>query len=93
VLDHFDGYRGSGPVRIGNGAAGQLQLDIHGEALDAMLLADAQGIRTTHQVWRNTVRLIDWLCDNWDQPDAGIWESRSHPRDYTYGRLMSALRI
>ncbi|TDB82494.1 MULTISPECIES: glycoside hydrolase family 15 protein [unclassified Micromonospora] len=89
ILPHLEGYRGSGPVRIGNGAADQLQLDIHGEALDAMLLADEQGIRASHQVWRSTVRLVDWLCDNWDQPDAGIWESRSHPRDYTFGRLMS----
>ncbi|MFI7575963.1 glycoside hydrolase family 15 protein [Micromonospora sp. NPDC049497] len=89
VLDHFEGYRGSGPVRIGNGAADQLQLDIHGEALDAMHLADEQGIRASHQVWRSTVRMVDWVCENWDQPDAGIWESRSHPRDYTYGRLMS----
>ncbi|SCG57342.1 Glucoamylase (glucan-1,4-alpha-glucosidase), GH15 family [Micromonospora echinaurantiaca] len=88
-LCHLEGYRGSSPVRIGNGAADQLQLDIHGEALDAMHLADEQGIRTSHQVWRSTVRLVDWLCDNWDQPDAGIWESRSHPRHYTYGRLMS----
>ncbi|MFR9779696.1 glycoside hydrolase family 15 protein [Micromonospora sp. MS34] len=89
VLDHFEGYRGSGPVRIGNGAADQLQLDIHGEALYAMHLADQQGIRPSHQVWRSTVRLVDWLCHSWDQPDAGIWESRSHPRNYTYGRLMS----
>ncbi len=88
VLEHLEGYRGSGPVRIGNGAADQLQLDIHGEALDAMLLADEQGIRASHQVWRSTVRMVDWLCDNWDQPDAGIWESRSHPRNYTFGRLM-----
>ncbi|MDM4719060.1 glycoside hydrolase family 15 protein [Micromonospora sp. WMMA1363] len=89
ILDHLEGYLGSGPVRIGNGAADQLQLDIHGEALDAMLFADEQGIRASHQVWRSTVRMVDWLCDNWDQPDAGIWESRGHPRDYTFGRLMS----
>lgn len=89
ILGHLEGYLGSGPVRIGNGAADQLQLDIHGEALDAMLFADQQGIRVTHQVWRSTVRMVDWLCDNWNQPDAGIWESRTHPRDYTFGRLMS----
>ncbi|MCW3842789.1 glycoside hydrolase family 15 protein, partial [Micromonospora yasonensis] len=89
IIDHFEGYRGSGPVRIGNGAAEQLQLDIHGEALYAMHLADEQGIQPSHQVWRSTVKLVDWLCRNWDQPDAGIWESRHHPRNYTYGRLMS----
>ncbi|MET7376239.1 glycoside hydrolase family 15 protein [Micromonospora arida] len=89
VLDHLEGYRGSRPVRIGNGAADQVQLDIHGEALYAMHLADEQGIRVSHQVWKSTVRLVDWLCHNWDQPDAGIWESRHHPRNYTFGRVMS----
>jgi GH15 family glucan-1,4-alpha-glucosidase len=89
VLDHLEGYRGSRPVRIGNGAADQLQLDIHGEALYAMHLADEQGIRVSHQVWKSTVRLVDWLCHNWDQRDAGIWESRHHPRNYTFGRVMS----
>ncbi|MGW3889093.1 glycoside hydrolase family 15 protein [Micromonospora chokoriensis] len=89
TLDHFEGYRGSGPVRIGNGAADQLQLDIHGEALYALHVASEQGYDASHGVWQSTIRLIDWLCDNWDQPDAGIWESRHHPRDYTYGRLMS----
>ncbi|TQJ22015.1 GH15 family glucan-1,4-alpha-glucosidase [Micromonospora sp. A202] len=89
VLDHLEGYRGSRPVRIGNGAADQIQLDIHGEALYAMHLADEQGIRVSHQVWKSTVRLVDWLCHNWDQPDAGIWESRHHPRNYTFGRVMS----
>nr|WP_269089875.1 glycoside hydrolase family 15 protein [Micromonospora acroterricola] len=89
TLDHFEGYRGSAPVRIGNEAADQLQIDIHGEALYAMHSADQQGIRASHDVWESTVRLVDWLCRNWDQADAGIWESRHHPRDYTYGRLMS----
>ncbi|MEU4338157.1 glycoside hydrolase family 15 protein [Micromonospora lupini] len=89
VLDHLEGYRGSRPVRIGNGAADQLQLDIHGEALYAMHLADEQGIRVSHQVWKSTVRLVDWLCTHWDQADAGIWESRHHPRNYTFGRVMS----
>ncbi|MGW3788486.1 glycoside hydrolase family 15 protein [Micromonospora chokoriensis] len=89
TLDHLEGYRGSRPVRIGNGAADQLQLDIHGEALYAMHLADEQGIRVSHQVWKSTVRLVDWLCRHWDQADAGIWESRHHPRNYTFGRVMS----
>ncbi|GGM63806.1 glucoamylase [Micromonospora sonchi] len=89
VLDHFEGYRGSAPVRIGNGAAEQSQLDIQGEALYAMHLAGDYGIRTFHQTWESTVKVVDWLCRNWDQPDAGIWESRSHPRDYTFSRVMS----
>ena len=89
ILDHFEGYCGSAPVRIGNGAADQSQLDIQGEALYAMHLAGERGIRAFHQTWQSTVKLIDWLCHNWDQPDAGLWESRSHTRNYTYSRVMS----
>ncbi|SCF32998.1 Glucoamylase (glucan-1,4-alpha-glucosidase), GH15 family [Micromonospora viridifaciens] len=93
ILDHFEGYRGSAPVRIGNGAANQSQLDIQGEALYAMHLAGEHGIRAFHQTWQSTVKLIDWLCHNWDNPDAGIWESRSHPRNYTYSRVMSWVAV
>ncbi|MGW3808301.1 glycoside hydrolase family 15 protein [Micromonospora sp. NPDC005113] len=89
ILDTFEGYRGSGPVRVGNSATDQLQLDIHGEVLYAMHVADEQGIRASHEVWRCTAKVVDWLCDNWNQPDAGIWESRGHPRNYTYTRMMS----
>ncbi|MFI7425490.1 glycoside hydrolase family 15 protein [Micromonospora sp. NPDC049836] len=89
TLDHLEGYRGSAPVRIGNGAAGQLQLDIYGEMLNALELVDSHGLAPFHQGWLNTVKLIDWLCDNWDQPEDGIWETRGGRRDFTYGRLMS----
>jgi GH15 family glucan-1,4-alpha-glucosidase len=89
VLDHFEGYRGSAPVRVGNGAAGQLQLDIYGEALNALHLADSHGFQGTHQGWLNVVRLVDWLCEHWDQPEDGIWETRAGRQDFTYGRLMS----
>ena len=89
TLDHFEGYRGSSPVRIGNGAATQLQLDIYGEALDSVHLADAHELRMSHDGWSNTARLVDWLCDHWDQPDDGIWETRGGRQDFVYGRLMS----
>ena len=89
TLDHLEGYRGSAPVRIGNGAAGQLQLDIYGEMLNALELVDAHGLPPFHQGWLNTVKLVDWLCDNWDRPEDGIWETRGGRRDFTYGRLMS----
>ncbi|QGN48709.1 glycoside hydrolase family 15 protein [Micromonospora sp. WMMD558] len=89
MLDHFEGYRGSAPVRVGNGAANQLQLDIYGEALNALHVADGQGLQPGHEGWRNTARLVDWLCDNWDQPEDGIWETRGGRHDFTYGRLMS----
>jgi GH15 family glucan-1,4-alpha-glucosidase len=90
TLDHFEGYRGSRPVRIGNGAATQLQLDIFGEAMDSVRLADvtlpAAGV--TDAAWNDLARLIDWLCDNWDQPDEGIWETRGGRKPFTYGRVM-----
>ncbi|MCM0677620.1 glycoside hydrolase family 15 protein [Micromonospora phytophila] len=88
-LDHLEGYRGSGPVRVGNDAAGQFQLDIYGETMNCMHLADSYGLRSSHDEWRNTVRMMDWLCEHWDQPEDGIWETRAGRRDFTYGRLMS----
>ncbi|MFI6263222.1 glycoside hydrolase family 15 protein [Micromonospora sp. NPDC051006] len=89
VLDHFEGYRGSAPVRVGNGAANQLQLDIYGEVLNGLHEADSHGLQTSHQLWLNTVRLVDWVCEHWDQPEDGIWETRGGRQDFTYGRLMS----
>jgi GH15 family glucan-1,4-alpha-glucosidase len=87
TLDHWEGWRGSKPVRIGNGAADQLQLDIYGEALDAMHHADAQGLQFAHQGWTAVVKVIDWLCEHWDQPEEGIWETRGGQKDFTYGRF------
>jgi len=89
VLEHWEGYRGSSPVRIGNGAAGQLQLDIYGEAMDSIYYADRRGIQGGHQGWVSVCELLDWLTDNWDQPEEGIWETRGGRKDFTYGRLMS----
>jgi GH15 family glucan-1,4-alpha-glucosidase len=88
-LDHFEGWRGSRPVRIGNGAADQLQLDIYGEAMDAVYLADASGIQAGHQGWAELASIIDWLCEHWDQPDEGIWETRGGRRNFTYGRFQA----
>ncbi len=87
-LDHWSGYRGSRPVRIGNGAAEQLQLDIYGEAMDAIYAADQAGIQAGHDGWLALSGVVDWLADNWDQPDEGIWETRGGRQDFTYGRLM-----
>jgi GH15 family glucan-1,4-alpha-glucosidase len=87
VLDHLEGYAGSKPVRVGNGAADQLQLDIYGEALDSIYLADRHGIRVGHPGWTKLAQLTDWLCGHWDQPDEGIWETRGGRQNFTYGRL------
>jgi GH15 family glucan-1,4-alpha-glucosidase len=87
TLDHFEGWRGSRPVRIGNGAADQLQLDIYGEALGALHHADARGLPFAHEGWLAVARIMDWLCDNWDQPEEGIWETRGGRQSFTYGRF------
>jgi GH15 family glucan-1,4-alpha-glucosidase len=89
TLDHWEGYAGSKPVRIGNGAADQLQLDIYGELLDSVWLADRNGIRIGHPGWVKLSQLADWLSEHWDQPDEGVWETRGGRQNFTYGRLMS----
>ena len=88
VLDHWRGYRGSTPVRIGNGAAEQLQLDIYGEALDSIYAGVQAGLPLPHQGWTAISRVLDWLADNWDQPEEGIWETRGGRQPFTYGRVM-----
>jgi GH15 family glucan-1,4-alpha-glucosidase len=75
-------------VRIGNGAADQLQLDIYGELLDSIYLADRHGLRVGHPGWTKLAQLADWLCQHWDQPDEGVWETRGGRQNFTYGRLM-----
>jgi GH15 family glucan-1,4-alpha-glucosidase len=93
ILDHFEGYRGSGPVRIGNGAADQLQLDVYGEFMISVYLHERNALGNggpimTHDGWTGIRRVTDWMCDNWEQPDEGIWEVRSGRQRFTYSRLM-----
>jgi GH15 family glucan-1,4-alpha-glucosidase len=88
ILHHFEGYRNSSPVRIGNAAYDQLQLDIYGELMDAVYLYDKYGEPTHYDLWSNLVRLIDWVCRNWRQKDEGIWEVRGGRREFLYSRLM-----
>ncbi len=89
ILEHLEGYRGSRPVRIGNGAADQLQLDIYGEAMDSLYQGNLRGLRIGHRGWTHLRQIMDWLMDNWNQPDEGIWETRGGRQHFTYGRLMS----
>jgi GH15 family glucan-1,4-alpha-glucosidase len=89
VLDNWEGYRGSAPVHIGNGAADQLQLDIYGEAMDSLWFADRRGLEASHEGWLGMGQLLDWVAANWDQPEEGIWETRGGRKDFTYGRVMS----
>jgi GH15 family glucan-1,4-alpha-glucosidase len=92
-LSHLAGYLGSAPVRIGNGAATQLQLDVYGELMDALYLCDKYGEPIYHDGWVELTRILEWLIDHWDQPDEGIWEVRGGRRHYTYSRLMSWVAI
>ena len=92
-LDHFDGWRGSRPVRIGNGAATQRQLDIYGEAMDSLYLAANHGTLMTHQGWQRISEIVDWLCDHWDEPEEGIWETRGGQKDFTYGRFQAWIAL
>jgi GH15 family glucan-1,4-alpha-glucosidase len=93
TLDHFEGYRGSRPVRIGNGAYNQLQLDIYGELVDSIYLYNKYGRPIAHDAWREISRVVDWVCANWDQPDEGIWEVRGGAQNFTYSRLMCWVAI
>jgi GH15 family glucan-1,4-alpha-glucosidase len=93
ILGHLEGYNSSAPVRIGNAATDQLQLDIYGELVDALYLHNARGRPIYHDSWSDLVRLVDWVCENWDQADEGIWEVRSGRQHFVYSRLMSWVAI
>ncbi len=88
TLDHLDGYRGSKPVRIGNGAYEQLQLDIYGELMDSVYLFNKYGTPISFDFWNQLRVLVDWVCDNWNRPDEGIWETRGGRRHFVYSKLM-----
>ncbi|MFC8917674.1 glycoside hydrolase family 15 protein [Streptomyces sp. NPDC057116] len=88
VLRHLEGYRGSAPVRVGNDAAGQLQLDIYGEVAYALSHAPDLAQLAGYDGWRNLAALLDWLARTWDRPDEGIWETRGGRRHFTFSRLM-----
>jgi GH15 family glucan-1,4-alpha-glucosidase len=93
VLEHLEGYRGSKPVRIGNGAANQLQIDIYGELIDSVYLYNKYGDPISHEAWTELCGIVDWVSENWDQPDEGIWETRGGREDFTYSRLMCWVAI
>ena len=92
-LDHLEGYKASKPVRIGNGAHNQLQLDIYGELMDAVYLYNKYGTPISYDLWTKLHRLIDWVCDNCHRKDEGIWEVRSGRGHYVYSNLMCWVAI
>ena len=93
TLDHLDGYRGSKPVRSGNGAYNQLQLDIYGELMDSVYLYNKHGSPISSDLWMHLRRLVDWVCDHWRLPDEGVWEVRSGRQHFLYSKLMCWVAI
>jgi GH15 family glucan-1,4-alpha-glucosidase len=87
-LDHLSGYENSRPVRIGNAAFQQLQLDIYGEMMDSVYLANKYGQPISYSEWQNVQRILDWLAKNWQRADEGIWEVRGGAREFLHSRVM-----
>jgi GH15 family glucan-1,4-alpha-glucosidase len=88
-LPWLPGYEGSRPVRIGNGASRQLQLDVFGEVVDALYQSRVHGLRASTDAWRLTRKLLDWLESGWQEPDDGIWETRGGRRHFTHSKVMA----
>jgi GH15 family glucan-1,4-alpha-glucosidase len=88
VLDYLAGYRQSRPVRVGNGAEDQLQLDVFGELLDTVFVWALNGGRISRELWGELTAIINVACDRWEEPDAGLWEVRGEYRDFTYSKVM-----
>lgn len=87
TLDHLSGYRGSRPVRIGNSASEQLQLDIYGELIDSIYLYNKYAEPISYDFWSYLRKLVYWVCDNWQRPDHSIWEVRKEPEQFTYSKM------
>ena len=89
TLDHLEGYMGSSPVRIGNGAWNQLQLDIYGELIDSIYLFDKHVRPVSFFGWNHIYKHIQWISENWDRPDDGIWEVRGGQQHFVYSKVMA----
>jgi GH15 family glucan-1,4-alpha-glucosidase len=89
ILKHWEGYRGSAPVRIGNAAASQIQMDLYGELLDSLYLSNKYVGPISYELWTGVRNRLNWICANWRYPDAGIWEMRGRKRHFVYSKVMS----
>jgi GH15 family glucan-1,4-alpha-glucosidase len=88
ILDHWEGYKGSRPVRVGNAAYNQLQMDISGELMDAVYLYNKYASHISHGLWLDLRRLADWVTDNWQRRDNGVWEVRGGQQQFVYSKVM-----
>jgi GH15 family glucan-1,4-alpha-glucosidase len=93
MLGHLAGYRDSRPVRVGNAAANQLQLDIYGELMDSVYLFNKYGRPISYEMWRHLRELTDWVCEKWRHKDEAIWEVRSGRQRFVYSRVMCWVAI
>ncbi|MBD0842430.1 MULTISPECIES: glycoside hydrolase family 15 protein [unclassified Streptomyces] len=87
-LPWLSGFAGTGPVRIGNDAVRQLQLDVYGEVMDSLSLARSSGLPSQPDMWALQVALMDFLCTAWRQPDEGLWEMRGGRRQFVHSKVM-----
>jgi len=88
-LDHLAGYMDSKPVRIGNGAYDQVQLDIYGELLDTVYLSNKYAEPISYEFWLHVRKMVDWICVHWTETDEGIWEVRGGQQHFIYSKVMS----
>jgi GH15 family glucan-1,4-alpha-glucosidase len=88
VLGHLDGYNGARPVRIGNGAVAQRQIDVYGELMDSVYLYNKE-VPISYDLWTGLSKRLDWLSKHWQEPDEGIWEIRGPRQRFTYSALMT----
>ncbi len=88
TLNHLSGYKGTSPVRIGNGAYRQSQLDIYGELMDAIYLYNKYGQPISYALWQQIRKMLNWVSENWDRKDSGIWEIRNVDQHFVYSKLM-----
>ena len=89
ILGHLSGYRNSGPVRIGNGAYDTFQLDIYGELMESVYIYNRHGWPISYDMWISLSKILDWVSNNWQEPDEGIWETRGGRQHFVHSKLMA----
>ncbi|HEX5751260.1 MAG TPA: glycoside hydrolase family 15 protein [Archangium sp.] len=92
-LPWLSGYQGASPVRLGNAAVCQFQLDVFGEVLDCLHMARRSGVPAREESWNLKRHLLDFLESNWERPDEGIWEVRGPPQHFTYSKVMAWVAV